>query len=66
MPVTGAGRIPVAERIVERLVMLPRMVRYDEAYVDELAGAFVKVLTNLDQLAGRTSDRKLERATTLG
>jgi len=62
----GPGDCPVAEQIVTRLIHVPRMIRYDEAYLDQLAAAYVKVLTNLDQLQGRTSDQKLERATTLG
>jgi len=62
----GPGDCPVAEQIVTRLIHVPRMIQYDEAYLDELAAAYVKVLTNLDQLEGMTSDQKLERATTLG
>ena len=32
------------------------MTRYDEAYVDQLVAAYRKVLTNLDELEGLTSD----------
>ena len=62
----GPGDCPVAESIVKRLVRVPRMIKYDEQYLDQLAGAYVKVLTNLDQLEGMTDEQALERATTLG
>ena len=62
----GPGDCPVAESIVQRLVRVPRMIKYDEEYLDRLAGAYVKVLSNLDQLEGMTDEQALERATTLG
>lgn len=57
----GPGDCPVAEQIVNHLIQVPRMIRYDEAYIDQLAGAYRKVLTNLDQLEGLTSDEELTR-----
>jgi len=62
----GPGDCPMAEQIVTRLIHVPRMVKYDEPYLDQLAAAYFKVLTNLDQLEGMTSDQVLERSTTLG
>ncbi|HCU36411.1 MAG TPA: hypothetical protein DGT21_13465 [Armatimonadetes bacterium] len=62
----GVGDCPVAESIVTRLIHVPRMIQYDEAYIDQLAAAYLKVLTNLDQLEGMSSDDVLERSTTLG
>ncbi len=62
----GPGDCPHAEQIVKRLIHVPRMIKYDEAYLDQLAAAYVKVLSNLDQLEGLTSDQVLERSTTLG
>lgn len=62
----GPGDCPVAEKIVTRLLRVPRMIKYDEEYLDQLAAAYVKVLSNLDQLEGLTSDQVLERANTLG
>ena len=49
-----------------RLLRVPRMIKYDEEYIDQLAAAYLKVLSNLDQLEGLTSDQVLERANTLG
>jgi len=63
---TGAGDCPVAERINQRLVSIPRMTRYDEAYVDQLAEAYRKVLTNLEQLEGMTSDANVTWGRTQG
>jgi len=62
----GPEDCPVAEKIVTRLIHIPRMIKYDEECLDQLAAAYVEVLTNLDQLEGTTSDQVLERATTLG
>jgi perosamine synthetase len=62
----GPGDCPVAEKIVTRLLQVPRMIQYDEEYIDQLAASYVKVLSNLDQLEGMTSDQALERSTTLG
>jgi len=42
------------------------MIQYDEQYVDQLAEAYYKVLTNLDQLEDLTSDEDVEREMTLG
>jgi perosamine synthetase len=61
----GPGDCPVAEKIVTRLIHIPRMIKYDEEYIDQIAAAYIKVLTNLDQLEGLTSDRQLERSRTL-
>lgn len=62
----GVGDCPNAEKIVQHLIQVPRMIQYDEKYLDELAAAYVKVFTNLDQLEGMTSDDVLERSRTLG
>ena len=48
------------------LLRVPRMIQYDEPYVDQLAEAYVKVLSNLDQLEGMTSEEAVERGMTLG
>jgi len=62
----GPGDCPQAEKIVQHLIQVPRMIQYDEPYLDQIAAAYVKVLTNLDQLEGLTSDEVLERARTRG
>lgn len=62
----GVGDCPNAERIVKHLIQVPRMIQPDDEYVDQLAAAYVKVFTNLDQLEGMTSDEVLERVRTLG
>lgn len=62
----GPGDCPNAEKIVNHLIRVPRMIKYDEEYLDQLAAAYVKVFTNLDELEGMTSEQALERATTLG
>jgi perosamine synthetase len=61
----GVGDCPHAEKIINYLVQVPRMIRYDEPYIDQLAAAYVKVLANLDQLEGMSSEEALERANTL-
>jgi len=63
---TGPGDCPVAEKVNERLLTIPRMTRYDEAYVDQVAEAYRKVLTNLDELEGLTSDAATEWRRTQG
>ncbi|MEI6502553.1 MAG: DegT/DnrJ/EryC1/StrS family aminotransferase [Armatimonadota bacterium] len=62
----GPGDCPVAESIVQHLIQVPRMTQYDEAYLDQIAAAYVKVLSNLDQLEGLTSEQALERSRTRG
>lgn len=62
----GAGDCPNAERITTRLVQVPRMIVYDEATIDQLIGAYRKVLTNLDQLEGLTSADSITRWKTRG
>lgn len=62
----GPGDCPVAESIVKHLIQVPRMTQYNEEYLDQLAAAYVKVLSNLDQLEGLTSDEALERSRTRG
>jgi perosamine synthetase len=62
----GPGDCPNAESISKRLIRVPRMIQYDEQYVDQLAEAYHKVLTNLDQLEDLTSDEDVEREMTLG
>lgn len=62
----GVGDCPNAEKIVKHLIQIPRMVLYDEEYIDQIAAAYVKVLSNLDQLEGLTSEQALERSRTRG
>jgi len=60
------GDCPNAEKMSQYLLRVPRMIQYDEPYVDQLAEAYVKVLSNLDQLEGMTSEEAVERGMTLG
>jgi perosamine synthetase len=60
------GDCPVAERINHRLISVPRFVGFDPERVDQIAAAYRKVLTNLDQLAAHTGKAKVDRATTFG
>lgn len=62
----GPGDCPVAERINHRLISVPRFVGFDPAMVDQIATAYRKVLTNLDQLAGRAGGGGVDRFTSLG
>ncbi len=62
----GVGDCPNAEKMSQYLLRVPRMIQYDEPYVDQLAEAYVKVLSNLDQLEGMTSEEAVERGMTLG
>lgn len=62
----GPGDCPVAESINDHLLSVPRMVGFDPDYVDELAQAYLKVFTNLDQLEGMTTSESTTRLRTLG
>lgn len=61
----GPGDCPNAEKINSRLLSVPRMIQYDEEYIDQIAAAYRKVLTNLDQLEGRTSKESTTQVRTL-
>ncbi|MBI3946863.1 MAG: hypothetical protein HY321_13145, partial [Armatimonadetes bacterium] len=61
----GPGDCPVAEKINTRLLSVPRMIQYDEEYVDQLATAYRKALTNLDQLEGRTASESITQTRTI-
>ncbi len=62
----GPGDCPVAERINHRLISVPRFAAFRPEQVDQVAAAYRKVLTSLDQLAGRAGTGNVERFTSVG
>jgi dTDP-4-amino-4,6-dideoxygalactose transaminase len=61
----GPGDCPVAEKINDRLLSVPRMPAFDPQWVDQVAEAFHKVFANLQQLEGLTSSDSTTRSRTL-
>jgi len=62
----GPGDCPVAERINDRLLSVPRMPAFDPAWVDQMAEAYRKVFTSLDQLEGMEGEGGTTRSRTQG
>ncbi len=46
----GPGTLPVAEGLAERIIHLPRFVKFDRAVIDSYVEVFRKVAENIDEL----------------
>ena len=46
----GAGSLPVTERLAERVLRIPRFVKFDRAAIDSYAAAIRKVVENIGEL----------------
>jgi len=46
----GPGTLPVAEGLAERIIHLPRFIKFDRAVIDSYVDAFRKVAENIDEL----------------
>ncbi len=57
------GDCPVAEKITQRLISVPRFTAYNPELVEQAASVYHKVFSNLDQLENRTSQAGTERFT---
>jgi dTDP-4-amino-4,6-dideoxygalactose transaminase len=62
----GPGDCPVAERINDRLLSVPRMPSFEPEWVDQVAAAYRKVFASLDELEGMSSSDVTDRSRTLG
>jgi perosamine synthetase len=62
----GPGDCPVAEKINDRLLSVPRMPAFESKWVDQVAEAYRKVFENLDQLERIEGEGGTTRSRTLG